>query len=108
MSGLAQPWELWVAGFEDPEDDNTDVIATLEDGSRFVATFFTYKNIERLRTKNTTTGECLSGKYFWASDMILVDRLEIGRFNEVIRDMIEDGSFESAFQRIPSAQDEDE
>lgn len=108
MSALAQPWELWIAGFEDPDDDNTDVIVTLEDGTRYVGTFFTYNNIESLRKKNMSTEECLSGKYFWASDMIIVDRLDITLFNQVIKDMMDDGSFQTAFQKIPPSAEEDE
>jgi hypothetical protein len=56
-------------------DDNTDVIVTLADGARYVASFFTYENIESLRRRNQETGECSAGKYFWASNMVLIDRL---------------------------------
>jgi hypothetical protein len=55
-------------------DDNSDVIVTFSDDKKYVATFFTYDNVKTLTEKNKKTGELLSGKYFWASDMILVDK----------------------------------
>src|SRR5437773_12452056 len=38
----------------------------------WVATFFSYQNILSLANKNRVAGECLGGKYFVATDMILV------------------------------------
>jgi hypothetical protein len=41
----------------------------------------------------------LSGKYFWASDMILVDEVTRARIDEVIKHLIEEGEFEVVFSR---------
>ncbi len=35
-----------------PDNDNSDVIITFTDNRRYVATFFTYRNIEWLRQTN--------------------------------------------------------
>lgn len=51
-------------------DCNSDVIFELNDGSKWVATFFTYQNIETLRKKNQLSGECLNGIYF--ADMLSI------------------------------------
>lgn len=51
-------------------------------------TFFTYQNIETLRAKNESNGECLSGKYFCATDMILISEIKKETILEVIEDMI--------------------
>ncbi|WP_445667367.1 hypothetical protein [Paenibacillus sp. FSL H8-0034] len=91
--------ENWADGEWDIYDDNTDVIVTFEDGSRWVASFFTYKNIQTLTEKNRRTGECLYGKYFWGSDMLLVDECSRNRIEEVIRDLIKEGDFENIFNR---------
>jgi hypothetical protein len=40
--------EGWASGAWTPEDDNTDVIVTFDDGEAWVATFFSYQ-ISRLR-----------------------------------------------------------
>ena len=39
-------FEVWPS--YDPLDDNSDVIVTLEDGSRWAATFMTYQNVKTL------------------------------------------------------------
>ena len=89
--------EEWAPGECNPVDDNSDVVVSFEDGPSWVATFFSYKNIQSLVDKNRVTGECLSGKYFWAGDLILVDELTRERIEEVIKHLIEEGEFEKMF-----------
>ena len=84
-------------------NDNTDVIVTFNDNTRFIATFFTYENIEHLRQKNKRTGECLNGRYFWASDMIIVDRINKKEVEEIIDSLIEDDYFTLIFDKISDA-----
>ncbi|MFX3633582.1 MAG: hypothetical protein ACE3L7_24845 [Candidatus Pristimantibacillus sp.] len=91
--------EQWAVGEWNIHDGNTDVIVTFEDGSRWVASFFTYKNIQTLAEKNQQTGECLHGKYFWGSDMVLVDECSRSRMEEVIEHLILQGDFEVIFDK---------
>jgi len=91
--------ELWEETEWDPADGNTDAIVTLEDGSRWVATFFSYANIRSLAEKNKRTGECLGGRYFYATDMVLVDEVSRSRIREVVEDLLASGEFDSAFRR---------
>lgn len=90
--------EEWAGGWN-IHDGNTDVIVKFEDGSRWVASCFTYKNIYTLAEKNRQTGECLHGKYFWGSDMLLVDNCSRNRIEEVIEHLIAEGEFESIFDK---------
>lgn len=69
-------------------DCNSDVIFELSDGSKWEATFFTYKNIETLRKKNQISGECLNGIYFCATDMILISEMSDEIIQEVLCEMI--------------------
>ena len=94
--------EKWASGEWTPDDDNTDVIVTLDDGSRWVASFFSYRNIGSLVEKNQRTGECMSGKYFWASDMILADEVSRPRIEEIAHHLAEQEplEFRSIFRRI--------
>ena len=69
-------------------DDNTDVTVTLSDESRWIATFSTYQNILSPAKKNQTTGECRSGAYFWAPEMILVDQISRPRIEEIVRHLV--------------------
>jgi len=82
----------------DPVTDNIDVVVHFEDSSRYTATFFTPENIELLRKRYEETGECSSGLYFWASHMIIVERLTWENVEKVVADLIEGGEFESAFE----------
>lgn len=79
---------------------NTDVMVSFADASSYVATFFAYANIARLVQNHQQTGECLSGKYFWSSDMILIDRIDRPSIEKVIHDLLEDNSFARVFKRI--------
>ena len=82
-----------------PADDNSDVIVSFEDGGSWVASFFSYRNIQSLAEKNRITGECLDGKYFWATDMLLVDEVSRTRIKEVIEHLMDEGEFEQVFSR---------
>ena len=76
----------------DSFDCNMDVVFTLDDNTKWVATFVTYNNIETLRRKNNTTGECLKGRYFCATDMILVESADQEVIRLVIEDMVSQGN----------------
>jgi hypothetical protein len=109
VGAMPQPrgYTLWIEAEEwdpsdwNPADDNTDVIVTFDDGSRWVATFFSYANILHLTEKDRRTGECLGGAYFWASDMILIDEVSRPRIEEVVQHLIQEGEFETDFTRLP-------
>jgi hypothetical protein len=64
--------EEWASCQWDIVDSNSDVVVRFSNGEEWGATFFTYKNIFTLRDKNRRTGECLEGKYFCATNLILV------------------------------------
>jgi hypothetical protein len=91
--------EQWKDGW-DVENDNTDVIVEFKSGTRWVASLFTYSNISKLVEKNRSTGECLDGKYYWSSDMVLIDEISRERIEEVINHLICEGEFEAIFNRI--------
>ncbi len=90
------------------EDGNTDVIVTFSDRSKWIATFFTYKNIQTLREKNIKTGECMNGSYFRASDMVLIDFVSRERILEVIEYLIDNNEFEYTFTRYPDVELEED
>jgi hypothetical protein len=95
--------EAWAPGEWTPADDNTDVIVTFDDASRWAATFLSYANIQTLTKKNRRTGECLAGAYLWASDMMLIDEVSRPRIEEVVRHLLQEGEFEAVFTRLPPA-----
>lgn len=97
--------EGWVEGEWTPADDNSDVTVTFENGERWVATFFSYQNILSLAEKNRGTGECLGGKYFVATDMILVDEVSRERIEEVVAKLLKENEFERYFAFCENAAD---
>ncbi|EFQ5576696.1 hypothetical protein HZU95_000761 [Listeria monocytogenes] len=93
--------EAWDEDNWDMEDSNLDVIVTFSNRSKWIATFFTYKNIQSLQAKNKQTGECMNGTYFFASDMILIDNTSRERVYEVIAHLMAQEEFETAFTKYP-------
>ena len=98
---MTEKFKLQVVGPQvwSPTDDNVDVEVRLPNGDLYVATFFTLANLQRLFEKNRESGECLSGRYFWASDMILVEELTIESMTDAVEDLIANGEFAGAFRK---------
>jgi hypothetical protein len=78
-------------------DDNVDAEVILKNGDRYVATFFTLKNIESLMKKYRDTGECNRGQYFWAADLVVVSEITEEIVHDTIADLIRTGEFTKAF-----------
>ncbi|HET8627853.1 MAG TPA: hypothetical protein VFL91_10560 [Thermomicrobiales bacterium] len=91
--------EAWIPGAWSLHDGNTDVTVTFADGTPWFHTFFTYANVATLTEKNKRTGEYVSGRYFWATDMILVDEASRERIEEVVAHLIETRTFASVFKK---------
>ena len=89
-----------IIGGKEYTNDNSDVWVEFENGENYVASFFTYQNIEWLKEKNQNTGECLSGKYWWSSDMIIIERLDRNTIEEVIKELIRTNTFTSVFEKL--------
>ncbi|OKP86007.1 hypothetical protein A3844_14730 [Paenibacillus helianthi] len=100
--------EIWPVGSWDCKDDNSDVIVVFPDRSKWIASFFTYQNIETLRQKNIQTGECMSGTYYWSSDMVLIDIISRERIEQLIDHLIKHGNLQSVFNRYPDVDTEDD
>lgn len=81
----------------DVYDDNVDVFVYFADGRKYVATFFTLKNIGSLMSRYRETGESAGGRYFWAADAIIVDRLDPKTIETAVADLLASGEFGSAF-----------
>ena len=95
--------EHWSPGQWVPRNANSDVLVEFADGARWTATFFSYENVAALRRKYEETGECLSGRYQWATNMVLVDELTRSRVEQVVEDLLASGEFGSAFARSGGA-----
>ena len=92
--------EHWGPGEWQPQNDVTDAIVTLEDGTRWVASFCAFAHVATLRANCASNGECLGGRYLWASDLILVDDTSRASIDAVVRDLLATGEFRSASSEI--------
>lgn len=84
----------------DQENDNIDIKVYFADGRSYSATLFTLKNIRSLMKRYKDTGECLSGLYFYAADMVIVERLTIEVIERVVDGLIESGEYTSALRSL--------
>ena len=90
--------EEWADGW-DINNGETDVIVEFDNSTRWVASFFTYSIISKLVEKNKQDGECLDGKYYWSSDMLLVDEVSRERIEEIIKHLINEDEFQYIFNK---------
>lgn len=93
---------------EDVLDDNADVQVELADGKRYVATFFTIANIQRIMKKDEGPGECLHGTYFWCSDMLIVKDLRPETIEASIQDLLKQEEFEHVFLLCPPREERED
>ena len=80
--------------------ENTDVIVYLENGKKFIASFFTYSNILDLQIQHQQDGTYHNGAYFWDRNMVLVENCSIQTIEPVINDLIDEGNFRDAFREL--------
>ncbi|WP_141505612.1 hypothetical protein [Paenibacillus luteus] len=100
--------EVWAEGSWNCNDCNSDVIVVFPDRSKWIASFFTYSNIDTLRQKNIQTSECMNGSYFWSSDMVLIDTISRERIEQLIDHLIKHDDFQSIFNRYPDVDAEED
>ncbi|MDE6519547.1 MAG: hypothetical protein K2K91_03675 [Ruminococcus sp.] len=81
-------FETWADGYNE-YDANSDVYFELDDGTKWSATFFTYKNLFNLSKKNQLTGECLAGQYFYADKPIFISKMSKQLIISVLNDIIQ-------------------
>lgn len=86
--------EQWENGFSD-ENVNSDVIVTMENGVRWIATFFTICNVIDLMEKSYENSK---EQYFWSSDMIIVPDFDREQVESVIKRMLIEEYFVLAFK----------
>lgn len=97
------PGEPPITVFSQPLDDeadaNVDIEVRLADGSRWSATVFTVDNLRSLMATWRTTGEH-SGRYVWAPDMLVVDRLSDTGLRELVDELMAEGVLQDALMPL--------
>ena len=93
------------SGSYDPGNCNVDVVARFPDGATYVATFFTIDNLRSLMQRWRTTGESGDGLYVWSTDMIVVEEVSEEIVARVIRELLANNDFDTAFSFCPLPQE---
>lgn len=83
-----------------PEAGNTDVIVLMDDGKKYIASFFSYANIKALKQQHQKSGEYLSGAYFWEKNIVLVEACTMKVVEQVVNHLIDEGEFRDAFRQL--------
>jgi hypothetical protein len=79
---------------------NVDVVVHFDDGRRLGGTFFTIEAVRELMKRYRTTGECAGGSYFFAKDMVLVEKLTEDAIDRTVADLVATGELESALSAL--------
>jgi len=79
---------------------NTDVLVTLNNGKKYIASFFSYNYVEAIKNEHERNGEYLNGKYFWDKNMVLVRDCSIKTVEQVVNEVIDEGDFLEVFRQL--------
>jgi hypothetical protein len=83
-----------------PKDGNTDVVVFLENGKKYIASFFAYANINEMRLQHRQNGDFLDGTYFWDKNMVLLEDCSLNIIEPIVKDLIDEGNFQEAFREL--------
>jgi len=82
------------------EPGSTDVIVITDSGKKYVASFFSYVDVEERRRQNKRTGEFMDGLYFWDKNMVIVEECTLSTIEKIVQHMIDEGEFQEAFKLL--------
>lgn len=95
-------WTLrLLLGVDDAEPRSPcDIEVEAPNGDRYVGVAATLNHLADLMARWHATGECLSGKYVWIKNLVIVRTLSPELLAEVIADLIRTGELGSAMQLV--------
>jgi hypothetical protein len=85
---------------KNPCRGNTDVVVSLDNGKKYIASFFTYSNIRDMHIHHKQSGDFLYGSYFWNKNMVLIENCSLEDIEPVVNDLIDEGNFNEAFCKL--------
>jgi len=78
-------------------DDNSDVVVLMEDGNRYIASFYTYESLDAIRKNNFASGENMNGRFFWSKHMLITNSCDLENVTEIVHHLIDEGDFKNVF-----------
>jgi len=94
---------ILTANFEkkpDTRDLQTDVFVHLDNGDKYVATFFSYDCLKNQLDADMKTDDFSLEHYYKILDMVLVKDFNSGNLYPMIEYMIAEGDFQLVFRKI--------
>jgi len=94
--------------YHDPDDtgvayeanDDEEVCVTLEDGRQLYCWFFTLDKIKTIMMRHRLSGESNKGTYFWATNMIVIEKIDKDNMIKTLRHLIEKDNDLSLFDEV--------
>jgi hypothetical protein len=84
----------------DYENLSTDVIVRMDTGERYIATFFSYKNLVETVKLEMETWDPYQGQYYKVLDTVIVKDFNSGDLRAVIEHMVAEGDFQLVFKKM--------
>jgi len=85
---------------DENKKESTDVIVTLSNDEKYLATFFTFDFIKESKINLKESQEYLNGKCFYYNNMILVDELSLSNIQKVVNHLFDEGVLSENFKKI--------
>lgn len=79
---------------------STDVIVRMDNGEKYIATFFSYKSFIETVELEMETWDPYQGQYYKVLDTVLVKDFNGGDLRAVIENMIAEGDFQLVFKKM--------
>lgn len=82
--------------------EGTDVIVYLEDNKtvkEYIATVFTYDEIQAQYKNNCKVGDFLNGEYFFKPNLLIVKYCSRESLEKIVNHLIKEGDFMSVFRK---------
>lgn len=84
----------------DHRKGNTDIVVLLNNGKKYIASFFTYENIEKIRRQNQQSGDFMNGTYFCNKNMVKVEECSLKTIELLVQHLIDEGEFIEVFKQL--------
>lgn len=84
----------------DYDDLNTDVIVRFVNGDEYIATFFSFKNLESLIGAHKQSEAALTDQYYKILNAVIVHDFNHGDLLPVIEHMMVEGDFQLIFKKV--------
>ena len=92
--------EIGTSPDETKNDQGVDVIVELNDRSKYVASFFLYEKLVHEIAPPQAKYDGSYHRYFWRKNMIMVNDFKSETIEDTIHDLMDEGDFLEAFEKI--------